>query len=261
MVSKPPDVRGLQLINQPNEHEFFEASPTFIWKPSNIGGSDINPIDDPNTGAGSGIPDSYFRGYFIQIFSPTDPNDLYSFGLLRRTEVVQDPIYTYTIEKNRQDHDGVARRFFEISVWEMDIFNQYSVNRAGLPVINNPPDYVEGAILVGEIGGLHLDPDYQFTPDADRVDYKDAAGDTQYLTRYALGAPLNTYPRDFRTILLYNPDPSYIVKTRITSFFNITHAVGQALPSYIAVADWFSNPDDDFNLNNGLKWALIVYAL
>ena len=146
-VGIPPDVRGLQLEGRPNEHTFEEQSPAFEWKEASISARAFDPFTDSNVGAGAGMPDPYFAGYRVEIWSYEVEGDTSSRSIQRRVEIVQDPRYVYTIEKNREDHGGVPRRHFSIAVLAMDTYNQFSTNYATLPVTNKIPEAISRVVI------------------------------------------------------------------------------------------------------------------
>jgi len=120
----PPDVTGLELRGQANDQEFTGRDPVFQWKAASV--SSRYGLLGPQ-GAGNVAKDTHVRGYHVEICSG---------GLKRRPETVEKTEYTYSYEKNRADHAGVARRSFEVWVWAFDQFNTRSLKAATLAVEN-----------------------------------------------------------------------------------------------------------------------------
>lgn len=129
---KPPRIRGLELIGQGNEPTWRGRDACFVWKDC-VSNTAIQPAGEETYGAGTGTRDAWIRGYKVQIFTP----DLLGFPQLVRSEIVSDPAYTYTFDKNRQDHGSPARQMI-ITVRTVDIYNRESSPWTWL-YVQNPP--------------------------------------------------------------------------------------------------------------------------
>jgi hypothetical protein len=155
-VPRPPDVKGLQLENQSNVYEFFTPSPTFTWKESSWTAKRFEAFGNETVGAGVGSRDAHFQQYRVEIWTPTGPGNAFR---QVRVEYIQEPRYTYTIEKNREDHintmTGAPSRTVSIAVLIQDIYGQFSQHYTSLEVTNDEPGLVKNPVVDSQpsIGG------------------------------------------------------------------------------------------------------------
>jgi len=133
VVGTPPNVTGLELIGQGNDHEWRGRSPTFTWKDVGVGTEfeEIGFGREP-MGAGQGALRRFFRDYVIRIVK-TDR----TFVMRDFTSAAQ---WTYLFEKNSLDNAGSPLRTFAIQVYARDVFNQVSPVPAEITVFNLAPD-------------------------------------------------------------------------------------------------------------------------
>jgi len=115
----PAMVRGLEIRGQGNDWQFYEPSPTFIWRERGRDG--YGKELDNDFGAGSGARGSFFSHYDVEILSQLrEPK-----YTVVHSDKVQGPMFQYLFDMNREDHgDYGPQRSFRIRVRAADIFNQ-----------------------------------------------------------------------------------------------------------------------------------------
>ena len=115
----PAMVRGLEIRGQGNDWQFYEPSPTFIWRERGRDG--YGKELDNDFGAGAGVRGSFFSHYDVEILSQLREPKYTTVHY----DKVYAPLFQYLFDMNRQDHgDYGPQRSFRIRVRAADIFNQ-----------------------------------------------------------------------------------------------------------------------------------------
>ena len=133
--------------------EFVGKDAEFIWETN---ADQVLALSD-SFGTGSGGQTPWFRDFQV---------DIYSGGVLVRTEFVTQPNYVYTFEKSTED--GGPYRNISITVRARDFYNRYSQS-SSLAVSNPPPVNFGSISLTGGVGMVFVeylppvDPDYAYT--------------------------------------------------------------------------------------------------
>mgnify|MGYP001175483004 CR=1 FL=1 len=166
-------ITGLEIFNQRNDTTFKGKDCKFVWNP-------ITPIDSSSTGAGNEatgagtyIPTVWLKDYEVKIFDSTGT-------VLRRTEYVTIPEYTYTFEKNYEDGSGTPVRSFQIQVKARDTFYRVSSVPAKLTVTNDAPTVLKDITVTSGTGYYIV----EFAPSTapDLLGYKVHASQTSGFT-------------------------------------------------------------------------------
>jgi len=166
-------ITGLEIFNQRNDTTFKGKDCKCVWNP-------ITPIDSSSTGAGNEatgagtyIPTVWLKDYEVKIFDSTGT-------VLRRTEYVTIPEYTYTFEKNYEDGSGTPVRSFQIQVKARDTFYRVSSVPAKLTVTNDAPTVLKDITVTSGTGYYIV----EFAPSTapDLLGYKVHASQTSGFT-------------------------------------------------------------------------------
>ena len=145
-----PRVSGLELSDQGNDTVFTGRDAKFEWRKTSVD-QWLQVGSEGYIGASGGNLDQYFKDYQVEVWAQYDNGTGTSLRLVR-TEWVVDPYYTYTYEKNAEDHKRKtgqvgAWRDFELRVYCRGRLNQISQNAATLAVDNPPPGNLQGLVI------------------------------------------------------------------------------------------------------------------
>ncbi|HBG06333.1 MAG: hypothetical protein A2075_12245 [Geobacteraceae bacterium GWC2_58_44] len=128
---EPPDVTGLQLLGQGNDHVFVDKDARFAWNRVVPPGALTDQIDDATYGVGAKYPTGWLNGYVIKVYN----RDL----TLRRTDAAGTEQYTYSYDKNCFDGGGTPARAFTAEVYARTNTGTLSKIPARLSVSNPAP--------------------------------------------------------------------------------------------------------------------------
>ena len=128
----PPDVNGLRLDGEASQNTtiFTKKDAKFKWiRTSLTSGAGHLPAGWEELGAGEWWDEQY--KFWVEIWVG---------GQAVRQEIVTDPAYVYTYEKNIADNGGIASSALTIKVWGYNVFeNIKSSNSTDLSVSNPAP--------------------------------------------------------------------------------------------------------------------------
>lgn len=151
-----PTITGLELFGEGNgtlesngAHVFGGKEAKFVWRKQ--GGDAVPEFGGETAGAEQGSIDQFFLDYEVII---TD-----EVGVVRRTEYVKDEAYVYTLEKNKEDGNGVAIRTFRCLVRMRTTTNQTSEIAARLLVTNPAPAAPSGLTVKTDFQTIYVQAD------------------------------------------------------------------------------------------------------
>jgi hypothetical protein len=127
----PPKVSGLRLFNQPTDREFQGRDAKFEWRSRSV----FN-VDALTGVAGEDMRDPWADGWLVEIWNTAGT-------VRRRSEVIRQPAYTYSYEKNLEDAtrlgESAAAYAFEIRVKARSRYGRVSEQWARVAVSNPAP--------------------------------------------------------------------------------------------------------------------------
>lgn len=227
-------VSGLELFNQALDNAFVGKDCKFVWNPiMNVSQTDLG-AGEETQGAGGSLPPVWFKDYEVKIYSTA--------GVLRRTEYVQNPEYTYTFEKNYED-TGTAVREFEIRVKARDSFFNVSSQDTRLAVTNAAPAALTDITVTAGLGTYTV----EFTPasDPDIMGYKVYASQTSGFTPSS--STLVNEGSDTRVVVSPTKSGTWYVKVAAyDSFGDIT--LNYSAEFSVTVSNWVEYHDLELEL-------------
>lgn len=127
----PPKVSGLRLFNQPTDREFAGRDAKFEWRSRSV----FN-LASLTGVAGEDMRDPWADGWLVELWN-TDGT------VRRRSEIIRQPAYTYSYEKNLEDStrlgESAPAYAFEIRVKARSRYGRVSEQWARLSVSNPAP--------------------------------------------------------------------------------------------------------------------------
>lgn len=168
-----PRIRGLEIFNQGSNHVFtgrdckLVARPVSTQTDYDIGGEPLNSDTMAGSGAaGQGDVDPFFKDYKWEFWDILASNYAETANQPVRTAFTKQPEYTYTWERNSEDHADVPARQMKVKLYGRDRFGNLSTRAAQMPFVNSLPAIDESTVtLTGVLGGfsyaltLPSDPD------------------------------------------------------------------------------------------------------
>ena len=131
LYESPPDVTGLQLLGQANDHEFLGRHANFEWRRAMPPGTVSSQLEDQSYGVGKVYPANWLNGYVITVKNLD--------GTVRSTDFAVSEYWTYTFEMNARDGGGVPARTFIVEVAAETVWGTLSEVPGRITVSNPAP--------------------------------------------------------------------------------------------------------------------------